>query len=385
MAIVRELLIRVGLVGDKKKAAQVEKSIQGFAKRATIAIGAITYAFQRVVSSFSDFANRILDTNEFSQHIGLAIEDLYALQKAATKVARIEEKEFQSALGNIQKMYFDLRTGASQELDLIAYYLKFSLDRTQDDATTIFLKILNGLSKIKDESARSNIAKNIFKGLDFSKFSALAGDMEKLAEETKNFSKSGIEISKSIDGLKEYEQSVRSLKDTWDEFVLAAAKDIVPALTDILNAVKSFTPAISPLIKSLSAIKDFWVGFSDFLKGGFTGDWKDTESGVKKMHSSLINLDKSLSETAEAIFGPHKRDLRRHPALDYLFDGRGRLIKHGSTTMSTPSVTISNEINVPPGTTESQAQFMSERIGQVVQEAINQTFMQIQHENPLVE
>lgn len=379
MAIVRELLIRVGLVGDKKSASQVEKSISTFKKRALIAVSAITFAFQRVSNFFSDFATRILDTDEFSRHIGLAIEDLYALQKAASSVARVEERDFRIALGNIQKMFFDLRTGANQELDLIAHYLGFNIDTINDDGTTIFLKILHGLSKVEDAAERSRIAENIFKGTDFAKFATLAGSMEKLAEETKKFSASGNAISGQIERLKAYEKSVRSLKDAWDDFVISASEHLIPVLTGMLQALKDFTPAFEEVFTSLKAIKDFWGSIFDFWGATAQADWEGIKESSRRMSNSLTALDDSLTRVQRQAAE------NQQGTSQIAISPEGKVLRQGIDYFGAPPINITNEIRVPEGTTTEQAAYMMDEIGRVVQDSIMSAFMQIQHENPLVE
>lgn len=50
-----------------------------------------------------------------------------------------------------------------------------------------------------------------------------------------------------------------------------------------------------------------------------------------------------------------------------------------------PSVTNSIEINVPPGTTEEQTQYIATDLQRMVEDSILNTFYQIQNNNPQVE
>lgn len=377
MAIVRSLLIKIGFVNDRAAQSQADKAISTFKRKALLAASAITYAFTRVASYFSDFANKILDTDEFSKHIGVAIEQLYAMQKAAEKVARIEEKDFQTAITNIQKMFVDLKTNSNYELQEIADALGFKVDRINDNGASLFQKILNGLANVRAESERSRIAENIFKGVDYRKFASLASNMDKFAEATKEFAKSGQEIKESLQSFKDYADSIRELTQAWEAFVVTISKNVIPVLRELIDPLKQ----VFDLVRfSGNFWKTIFKGDLEGFKSNLKVGSKLLDPAFETVGNAATGTTKFIGDALSGFFGPWFKSIN-----DYVENREGYQYNPVPTMGGSPQVTVNNEISVSPGTTSEQAQYMADQISQVVEESINTTFRQIQYNNPVVE
>lgn len=378
MSIVRSLLIKVGFANDRQSESNANRSINRFKSRALLAASAIGYAFGRVASYFNDFANNILDTDLFAKHIGIAIEDLYALQKAAQKVARIEEKDFQTAIGNIHRMFHDLKVGASGELQAISDSLGIQLDRVNDNGATIFNKILTALSQVEDASQRSRIAENIFKGVDYKKFASLAGNMTEFASATKEFASQGKEVGESLGTLNDYVQAVNSLNQAWQSFVVTIAKDVIPVLTQLLG----------PLEQVFELAKVSGNFYKTIFQGnlqGFKDNLKEGSRLLDPVFESIANAAKGTGRFLSSALEDYGKPAFQS-VVDYVENKEGYSYSNGiSNPMGSPNVTINNEITVPNGTTEDQAKFIADSIQRTIEDSIQSTFMQIQYNNPVVE
>jgi hypothetical protein len=385
MSIVRSLLIKIGFQNDRSSFNAAEKSVSRFKTKAVAAAGAISYAFVKVASYFTNFASNILDTNEFSKHIGIAIDDLYALQRAAQKVARIEEKDFQTALGNIQKMFNDLRMGAGGELQHIADYTGIQVDRINDTAQTIFFKFLGYLQGINSEAERSRIAENLFKGVDFKKFANLAGNMERFTDSAKDFAENGQKISGQITQLEGYIEAVNELGIAWQNFVVGISSHVIPVIQDLISPLSQVFGYVKDISNIVKFSKDFWgtiftgdiEGFKENAKFGS----KILDAPFAAVGSAASGAGKFISDLISENLGPFWQRF-----VDYA-EGRDRHPDFMRPGMAggAPNVTVNNEINVPAGTTEEQAQYTADRIQRTIDESIDNTWRMIQYNYPTVE
>ena len=162
MAIVRELLIKLGFQTDKKAINETNRAITGFKTRFAIAATAATYAFKVIKDFFTDIASATLDSEELARTLGISLNEFTALTQAAQKF-RIKPDQFAGVLSTLQKDLNDFLQGFGR-LPEIARQLKIEINR---DTTPIelFEKIIQAIRAIEDETQRIRVANELFPGL----------------------------------------------------------------------------------------------------------------------------------------------------------------------------------------------------------------------------
>lgn len=381
MAIVRSLLIKIGFVSDRQSESAANKVVDRLKRRYLVAASAITYAFSRLTSFFSDLAEGTLDANDLAKSLGVSLKEVVQIQQALNRF-RIDPKQTTQVLENLNGLLRDFRTRQGTRLKEIAEYLKFNIDEENDNALTIFTKILEGLSKVETEAKRIDLARIIF-GEDLKvKISDVSKDMEGFKTLMGSFEQLGNEIQKSVQDLREYQQAVNDIAQAWQQFVLDISKDILPGLKSILGALKD-------AFEYLKFVKTFYStlfkgdtqGFldnakkgSDLLGIGSGSLWESIKSGfsgVGRVSSDLFSL------SVGSWWDRFKEYAENGPGYNY----------NGMTQamVGAPNITVNNDISVPPGTSEEQAQNIADAIRRSIDESINSTFRTIEYNNPVVE
>lgn len=377
MAIVRELLIRLGFQTDKKAINATNQAITGFKTRFAIAATAATYAFSKITQFFGDIATATLDSAELAKTLGVSLKELTAIQAAAQQVGRLDFKQTSQAFSGLNKMLNNFRTGADQTLQEIARGLKFEVDR-EGGPQKLFDQILTGLSQIATEQERIRISSNIFGDELGPKIAALATNIDAFKESTKNFADVGAEAEKQLPAFRAYEQSVNALTQSWTKFTLAISQTVFPVLQKLIeyltimsdfarsvftldgSGVKSSLNAASSLLDPLFE-KTGLNNISDFFKKNVFGG----QSALNGLDGSFLQRLKDYAENK--------------PGYQY----QGFL--NPAMAGGAPNITNNIDISVPPGTTAEQAEYMSTQIKNAVRESVDDTFREIQYNNPQVE
>ena len=367
MAIVRELLIRLGFVTDKKAINETNNAITGFKTRFAIAATAASYAFTKLVSFFGDIATATLDSKELADSLGISLKELTALANAAQKF-RIDPKDFQSALSKINKSFQDFKTGASGALAEIARQMNFEIDR-DGGPVKVFEQILKYLSTIEDKTERIRIAGSVFGDSLAPRIAEMAVNLDEFNQSVAEFEKLGQIAQDSLPTLKKYEDAVNALSRAWGQFTLSISQTVFPVLQKI--------------IEYLTIASDFYrTLFSGDLEG-FKGTLKQ---GSKFLDPLFDGVKSGFNSTTDYLSGFLKTPEWVQSVIDYVENKPGyQYGMAGSASGMSPTITVNNDISVPLGTDSEMAKSIADSVSQGVEDAINRTFIDIQNNNPTVE
>lgn len=348
MAIVRELLIRLGFQTDKRAINQTNQAITGFRTRFAFVAAAATYAFSRIATFFSDIAKATLNSNDLAKSLGISLRELTQIQGAAQKIGRLDFQETSQALGKVQQLLRNFRAGTDDELARIAEAFNFQID-VNAGPVQAFNQILEGLANISNVAERINIAERIFGNGLGAKFAELAGNLNEFKEAMPDFEQVGKDAEGSLQAFKDYQDAINGLTTAWTNLTLKLSQTVVPVLTGLANLL---------------------AGISDVYLGLFKWDKSTLQSGIKSISSVL---DPLINKSG--ING----------AIDYVFNPA--VYSPNSLRQDMPQVTLNSEVNVtlPQGTPEETARYISEEANAAFQAKFQEYMQQIQNNNPMVE
>jgi len=103
MSIVRSLLIKIGFQTDKSSVNQANRTVDRFKSKFALIAASATYAATKVVGFFNSIANSLLDADDLSKALGISLEQLIAIQKAASNF-RIDETQISGALNTLNEL-----------------------------------------------------------------------------------------------------------------------------------------------------------------------------------------------------------------------------------------------------------------------------------------
>lgn len=336
MSIVRELLISVGFKVDNKGANNVNKSIGRIISRYRLMALAAVYAFSRVARFFTGMAKEITDADTLARRLNITLAEIAAIQRAGLEFG-FDEKQINSVLTTVNKLFEEMRSGSGDTLKNISKSLNFEVDEVQDNVVSILFKILQGLNdNLIHESDRLRVSGTIF-GEDLSRtISDVSKNLDAFRIAIKNFSEYGKQVEASTPDFERYQKAVSDFSNAWRDFMERLTTTLLPTftfifdrLTDILNSFRA-NPNYDP-------------------------------NGYKKYVPQFLN---DIDDYFKSLL----------PASWF-----------SQSALATPNITINNDISVPPGSTEDQAKFMSEEISQRVQDTIDNSWRQIQNNSPMVE
>lgn len=372
MSIVRSLLIKVGFVTDKQTINQTNKAIAGFKTRFAIAASAATYAFSKIANYFTDVAYAALDAEKLARSLGVSFVEFTKLQKAFQAFG-VDDKQFNAFFEGLNQNLFNFRYKLDGELVKLAQAFNFKPDEIKD-VTEIFDAVINKLSTIQNFAQRKDFAEAFFKGMG-ERLATIAGRLDEFKSKVDESDTAAKNLEKSLPAFEKYREAVNGLSEAWQNFVIVTSEYVIPALTKLIDYLK-------PALQILTAVTGI---YSSLFKGDKQGIIDNAKSASKALDPAFEGVNSAYQGTKNVvgeflsdIFSPwwqrfndyvENRDYGMTPA----------------TAMGAPIVTNNIDIQVGPGTTEQQAQFMSDRIEQQVEESIMSTFQRIQNNNPMVE
>lgn len=379
MSIVRSLLVSVGFKIDKQSIRTSERAIGSFKVGLAGITAAATYAFAQVARFLSQISSAAIEADDLSRALGISLKEFSQLQRASAGFG-LDEKEFSSALSSLNRLLLGFRQGTNSELSQIAYYTGLDITRAGITAKEMFVEILSYISTLRTESDKLRVAENIF-GLG-TQGSARLVDISKNLEgfesailEAESF---GDSVESSLPGLKEYNLAVRDLIQALKELAFELSAVILPAIRSLTSALRIVSRLSKILLDNFNAIlnADFKT-FKDRLVDAF-----DLASPLLLEVKNIPSIAGSIVEGIGRFAGDALKfilpDRLQNAALGF---NSGLA---GSPSMSS-SLIVNNEINVPAGTSESQAQYIADQIQQTVDDSIYNTFRQIQYNNPMAE
>ena len=375
MAIVRELLVKIGFVTDKKAINATNSAITGFRTRFALAATAATYALSKLTGFFNDLAQASLEAKGLAATLGISIEELNALNKGFKKFD-FNDAQIITVLSNLNQKFQDFRTGASDEIGKVADGLKFEVDRNAGPLK-FFRDYLEALSKVDNEQQRIKVATAFFGKELAPLISNLSQDVAGLDTAIGNAFKANPDLSEQTQALKNYRESVKDLTNAWENFSLSLSKTVLPALTTLIN---------------------YFEVVSDFYSGIFSGDKNLLTQGLKRGSALLdpawnaIGLNhvsdffrdfaKNNRTHLDIAQERHLAGVEGYELNPIMFPAAYNFLK-GSTT--SPSMNNNIEINVASGTEHQQLQDISQSVREAITDSMLQMFSQIQNNNPQVE
>ena len=369
MAIVRSLLIGIGFRIDRRAIATANQAITGFKTRFAIAASAATYAFSKLTGFFSGVATAALDAQDLANSLGTSLREVTGIQESF-KNFRIGENESKQLLQRVNELFQGFKLGFNTQLADIARGLKFEIDRG-GNSLKVLDQILNGLRQVENEQQRIEIASELFGNALGARIAKAAENYDQFKESAQSFTETlGKQREEGLPVLKAYEQSIVELGRKWDEFVMGLAPTLVPVLTSLMQQLAK---PLEIFFKALDVGLTAWNAVFSF-------DWEKIKAAAKKGSEFL---DPLFNATGLNHVSDFFKNASYQKFVAYAENREGALAANGM--LGNAAVEVTNNITVPPGTTEEQAQYMSNEIRLELEQAIYESFIEIQNNNPTVE
>lgn len=103
-AIVRSLLVNIGFQVNRNQQIQANRTITGVRAGLFALGGTVSNLAGQIFTFINELAKGTLDARDLSQALGVSLQDLLAMQRAA-KEFRINESQFQGALNKINVLF----------------------------------------------------------------------------------------------------------------------------------------------------------------------------------------------------------------------------------------------------------------------------------------
>lgn len=360
MTIARELVTKLGFSFDRSNLDKFEKAISNFKTKATIGIGLIGFAFKKILDYAHEFSNKVLDTKALAKFSKTTSQELDALQNTF--------KKFDIPLEKFQNFYEGLTLGIKEAS--VGFDSEFrKLARESEGRVRVRINgevastkqaiddIFSYLRSIYDESEKIRIVEKVF-GVG----ARTAESIIEISNLTKNEFDQLIEKEKrSVEYLNEAETAAKNFKNevsalgvTWEKFSSDVSKFAVPFLTASLGGINLLNEKRQQEgLSSALSLAD--TGIRDFI-ASFRGE--DVLSRVKReAEADEIDFQRRLSEY------------------------------QNQKILNNSNITNNNkfEFNVPEGTSEQQATFMSETVKSSLNEFWDEKIREVQNNNPEVE
>jgi hypothetical protein len=362
VAIVRELLIKIGFVSDKKAINATNQAITGFKTRFALAATAATYAISKITGFFTDIATATLDSKDLADALGLSVKELTQLSEGL-KGFRLDDSQVRGTLLKVNQLFYDFRIGANNQLAEIARGFNFEIDRNAGPVA-VFRQILEGLRDYENATERIAKAKEIFGDVIGPRIAEAAANLDTLNAAVVSFAEKGQLVQDSIPALDDYIKAVNSLTQAWQNLVQSLGRTVFPALEQLIN---------------------YLTIASNFYRNLFTGNVEGLKNTLKEGSSFVqpaFDFVGSGYNKVKDFLGGYIT------AFDNYASGRIEEQPFSMTPQMagiSPTITNNIDIQVPFGTTEDQARYMSDQVQEAVNDMIWDTFIQIQNNNPTVE
>lgn len=337
MTIIRELVTKLSFEVDRRGIENFNRSIIGFKTKFALATTAVTGFVTGVVKAISAVADTVLDTNELARSVGIATEELVGLQRAAQQF-RISPDQFNAALTNLNQLIRESQQGFGtlQRLARDGAFEIRGADQSLLSTRQILENIIEALGRVEDEASRRDLSKQIFGNERFAEIAKQG--VERLKELSSEFRPLGEEISKAEEQAKKFDSSLTRLIEKSKEFAFQAFPPLFNFVGDLFEEVND--------------------EINSFKKGTFFEDL------FRKIGEEAAAFDRSLG--INNTFG---------------------LQNTGLAEPITRQINMRNSINitVPPGTEESQAQFIKRGVDEAVDDAFQRNFEKIGNNFPETE
>lgn len=349
MTVVRELLIKIGFIRDKKTTQAVNKTIDktkknlketgkeaekvqktteksdksflSFGRKLFLRTSFYAYAIKKYIDLLNKFVVASLDQRDLAKSLSLSNEELNAFLKSAEQF-RLRPEDALKALGLLNEELAQARNGFNSLHRIRTILPGISLDQNEN-AIENFRRILVYLSNITDETSRKDLAERVFQGSGV-QIARIAGNMEQFNKSFADIASRRILTKEDEESLERFEKAVINLKSAFNDFFTAFALKITP-LIDLITGL-----------------------FNTYNKFNRMAD----EAEIKLKNTTFSDVLKLANITSPFV--------------------------------GIPNLNVTNNIEVPAGTTEQQAQSIGTAIQNSMVDFMNDWIV-IQNNNTRVE
>lgn len=250
---VRELITRLGFEADTKAARKYEGAIKNVAKvarRAAVALGAVSGATTALVVQFSNassetlaWSNRLGVASNRLQSLGFAAQQYQITNEALTdglKELSLRTDEFTSTAAGPAQEAFE-RLGLTVE----------ELNAVSGNTGELFDLVRGRVADIQDVAARQRIADELFGGQageQFSEFLQISGDeLERL--ENLAGTVGAVVPREVLQRAREFSRETNTLQATVGGFGKILAAELLPAYSEFVKRTQEFLQANAELIQ----------------------------------------------------------------------------------------------------------------------------------------
>ena len=256
------------------------------ASMATVAGGAIATFAIKAIGDFQDLA---LEVDKFSNVTSIAAEESSRWIEVAGDLG-IETSALE---GSINKMNRSL-AASRDEYDKLGIEIARTKDGTID-ANETFIRTIDAIGKIKDPAARAAAATKLL-GKSWSEVSELV-EMGAVSLRSALASVSGAKLidENEIEKAKAFREAQDRLKDAFENFALALAEELLPAVTKILE-----------VLAELANKTSFWGRVTGVVSGVMVGDYTRVYRSLKGTHS----VEEAIDDVTMAFWGQQEQMYR---------------------------------------------------------------------------
>jgi hypothetical protein len=361
MTIVRELTTKLGFTFDRTNLDRFERSIIGFKTQATLAAGAIGLTFKKVLDSANEFSNNILQSNAIAKFSKTSIQELKALENVFAKFD-VEPKDFNNFFENLSLGIKEASRGVNNEFrDLVTKSGQNVRLYVEDQLTTTKQALIDikEYAKRFSEDEQIRIVRNVF-GVDLKTSEAITQLFKLTNDEFDNLvkkeSQSINELNKSIEAARHFKKEINNLNVEWTKFSQNVGRFVVPQLSKSIGGANIFIE-------------------------------KAKDEGIFSVFSFALD---SIEDALASFSGVGHLDKIKKQGLEDKEDFYKRLLEQETVkAISNNSSLVTNnnrfEFNVPPGTTEQQATYMSEMVKYTLDAMWSEKTREVINNNPQVE
>lgn len=233
-------------------------SVKANAGQFAAAAGAAILGF--AVKAIGDFQDLALAADKFANATGLAVEEASALIEVSGDLG-IESETVQKA---INKMNIAVAKG-SDEFKALGVEVARN-DQGLIDSNETFIRTVGALGDVGDSAERTRLATAVF-GKSWADMSEIIkGGAPALRAAIDSVSDAKIIDPEEVKRAKDLRAAQDALKDAIEDVTLAVGKNLVPAMTNLVNTVTPLLELLGPLTSEIIAGSGATDDFADSLQ-----------------------------------------------------------------------------------------------------------------------
>ena len=233
-------------------------TVKANAAQFAAAAGAAILGF--AVKAIGDFQDLALAADKFANATGLAVEEASALIEVSGDLG-IESETVQRA---INKMNIAVAKG-SDEFKALGVEVARN-DQGLIDSNETFIRTVGALGDVGDSAERTRLATAVF-GKSWADMSEIIkGGAPALRAAIDSVSDAKIINPEEVKRAKDLRAAQDALKDAIEDVTLAVGKNLVPAMTNLVNTVTPLLELLGPLTSEIIAGSGATDDFADSLQ-----------------------------------------------------------------------------------------------------------------------